>query len=400
MPFYRYKARNADGKTVEGVLEAENESALYRFLADDRKVLLSSAEVGQEKRTKEIRIRAAALGDFFRQLGTMLGSGVTIVRALQIILGDQSLGKEERTVYRELLQLIKVGCSLSDAMKETDAFPEFAVNLVRSAENSGNLERAAKRLASHYEKQRRLSAKVSKTFVYPIFLLVMVVVVVVALSLFILPMFDNLFATMEDLPVLTKIVMGFGSAIAGYWYVFLIGFFVLWLVLSLLLRIRSVRRELDELKLRLPFFGPLLRKIYTARFALTFSTLYASGVSILNALQIASATVGNLYIEQQFQSVISDVRTGQSLSVALDRVDGFSKKMISSIRVGEESGSLESMLDSMSDNLTFEADMAIDKMVALLEPLTILILALIVGVMVIGVMLPIINSYGSISAGF
>ena len=399
MPFYRYKARNADGKTVEGVLEAESESALYRFLADDRKVLLSSAEVGQEKRTKEIRIRAVALGDFFRQLGTMLGSGVTIVRALQIILGDQSLGKEERTVYRELLQLIKVGCSLSDAMKETDAFPEFAVNLVRSAENSGNLERAAKRLASHYEKQRRLSSKVSKTFIYPIFLIVMVVVVVVLLSLFILPMFDNLFATMEDLPVLTKIVMGFGRAISGYWYVFLVGFFVLWLVLSLLLRIRSVRRELDELKLRLPFFGALLRKIYTARFALTFSTMYASGVSILNALQIASATIGNLYIEQQFPAVISDVRTGQSLSVALDRVDGFSKKMISSIRVGEESGSLESMLDSMSDNLTFEADMAIDKMVALLEPLTILILALIVGVMVIGVMLPIINSYGSIGAG-
>ena len=399
MPFYRYKARNADGKTVEGVLEAESESALYRFLADDRKVLLSSAEIGQEKRTKEIRIRAAALGDFFRQLGTMLGSGVTIVRALQIILGDQSLGKEERTVYRELLQLIKVGCSLSDAMKETDAFPEFAVNLVHSAENSGNLERTAKRLASHYEKQRRLSAKVGKTFVYPIFLLVMVVVVVVALSLFILPMFDNLFATMEDLPVLTKIVMGFGRAVSGYWYVFLIGFFVLWLIFSLLLRIRSVRREIDELKLRLPFFGSLLRKIYTARFALTFSTMYASGVSILNALQIASTTIGNYYIEEQFPAVISDVRTGQSLSVALDRVDGFSKKMISSIRVGEESGSLESMLDSMSDNLTFEADMAIDKMVALLEPLTILILALIVGVMVIGVMLPIINSYGAIGAG-
>ena len=400
MPFYRYKARNADGKTVEGVLEAESESALYRFLADDRKVLLSSTEIGQEKRTKEIRIRAAALGDFFRQLGTMLGSGVTIVRALQIILGDQSLGKEERTVYRELLQLIKVGCSLSDAMKETDAFPEFAVNLVRSAENSGNLERAAKRLASHYEKQRRLSSKVSKTFIYPIFLIVMVVVVVVLLSLFILPMFDNLFATMEDLPVLTKIVMGFGRAVSGYWYVFLIGFFVLWLIFSLLLRIRSVRREIDELKLRLPFFGSLLRKIYTARFALTFSTMYASGVSILNALQIASTTIGNYYIEEQFPTVISDVRTGQSLSVALDRVDGFSKKMISSIRVGEESGSLESMLDSMSDNLTFEADMAIDKMVALLEPLTILILALIVGVMVIGVMLPIINSYGSIGAGF
>ena len=399
MPFYRYKARNADGKTVEGVLEAESESALYRFLADDRKVLLSSAEVGQEKRTKEIRIRAVALGDFFRQLGTMLGSGVTIVRALQIILGDQSLGKEERTVYRELLQLIKVGCSLSDAMKETDAFPEFAVNLVRSAENSGNLERAAKRLASHYEKQRRLSSKVSKTFIYPIFLIVMVVVVVVLLSLFILPMFDNLFATMEDLPVLTKIVMGFGRAISGYWYVFLVGFFVLWLIFSLLLRIRSVRREIDELKLRLPFFGSLLRKIYTARFALTFSTMYASGVSILNALQIASTTIGNYYIEEQFPTVISDVRTGQSLSVALDRVDGFSKKMISSIRVGEESGSLESMLDSMSDNLTFEADMAIDKMVALLEPLTILILALIVGVMVIGVMLPIITSYGSIGAG-
>ena len=400
MPFYRYKAQNADGKIVEGVLETESESALYRFLADDGRVLLSSHEIGEEKRSKEIRIRPAALSEFFRQLGTMLGSGVTIVRALQIILGDQSLKNEEKTVYREILQLIKVGCSLSDAMRDTDAFPEFAVNLVRSAENSGNLEKTAKRLSEHYEKQRRLSAKISKTFVYPIFLLVMVVVVIVALSLFILPMFADLFADLEELPLLTEIIMGIGGAIAGYWYLLLIGFFVLWLILSLIFRIPSVRLGIDRLKLRLPIFGKLMQKIYTARFALTFSTLYAAGVSILDALQIAATTVGNHYIEDQFPRVISDIRGGHSLSESLERVDGFSSKMISSIRVGEESGSLEAMLDSMSDNLTFEADMAIDKMVALLEPMTILILALIVGLMVIGVMLPIADSYGSVGAGF
>ena len=157
MPFYRYKAQNADGKIVEGVLETESESALYRFLADDGRVLLSSNEIGEEKRSKEIRIRPAALSEFFRQLGTMLGSGVTIVRALQIILGDQSLKNEEKTVYREILQLIKVGCSLSDAMRDTDAFPEFAVNLVRSAENSGNLEKTAKRLSTSEKRKITVS---------------------------------------------------------------------------------------------------------------------------------------------------------------------------------------------------------------------------------------------------
>jgi type IV pilus assembly protein PilC len=228
----------------------------------------------------------------------------------------------------------------------------------------------------------------------------MVVVVIVALSLFILPMFADLFADLEDLPLLTEIIMSVGGAIADYWYLILIGFFVLWLILSLVFRIQSVRLGIDRLKLRLPIFGKLLKKIYTARFSLTFSTLYAAGLSILDALQISATTVGNLYIENQFPRVISDIRNGQSLSGSLERIDGFSPKMISSIRVGEESGSLETMLDSMSDNLTFEADMAIDKMVALLEPLTILILALIVGLMVIGVMLPIADSYGSVGAGF
>ena len=172
---------------------------------------------------------------------------------------------------------------------------------------------------------------------------------------------------------------------------------------QLLLQIPKLRLAIDHLKLRLPLTGKLMRTIYTARFSRTLSSLYASGISILQALDIARTTVGNAYIAAQFDELLADVRNGNPLSAAVDKVDGYDKKLASVILVGEETGRLDQMLNAAADNFDYEAQQATDRLTALVEPLMIIIMALCVGVVMISVMLPLYNLYGYIdssSGGF
>ena len=154
---------------------------------------------------------------------------------------------------------------------------------------------------------------------------------------------------------------------------------------------------MDKLRIRLPVFGKLLKIIYTARFARTISSLYSSGIPIVQALQIGRKTIGNTYIDSQFDTAVAKVRTGGNLSDALDGIDGFTKKLTSAVKVGEETGSLDTMLNSIADSMEYESNMAIDKMVASLEPVLIVVMAIIVGFIMVSVLMPIYGSYDAIS---
>lgn len=171
---------------------------------------------------------------------------------------------------------------------------------------------------------------------------------------------------------------------------------LLWMFLS---RVPAIRLQIDRLKLKLPVVGKQNRTVATARFARTFSSLYNSGINAITALEIASNTIGNAYIQSQFDDVIDMVRTGHTLSEAFDTVDGFISKFVASVRVGEESGSLEDMLTSTADTLDFEAEQAMQRMVGYLEPAMIVLMAVIVGFVIIAVIVPIYNSYSTIGAG-
>lgn len=399
MPKYKYKAKNEMGKIVKGTMEVADEKALYQFLKSEGKYLISAVDTEGEKKSQG-KIKTKVLIDFCRQLGALLDAGVTLVRALNIIADEEGLDPRYKMIYHSILALIRQGIPLSEAMEQQgNAFPVLLISMIRSAEANGNIDQTSKRMANHYEKEQKLNGKVTSAMVYPIILSVLLVIVIIFVLTYMVPQFDDIFSTMETLPLPTVILLGISDGLKNHWIAVIIVIAVVVTMFRLLLRVPTVRLTRDMIKLKIPLVGKLLRRIYTARFARTLSSLYGSGLPIVTALQIGKSTIGNLYIESQFEAVIAKVRAGEALSASLSEIDGFIRKLASTILVGEETGSLDDMLDSTAESLDYEAEKALEKMVSLLEPLLIIIMGLVIGFVVVAVILPVYQSYSSIGQG-
>lgn len=395
MPNYKYTAAGSNGKKVRGVMTAPDETALYQRLREEGKYLTASKEVTGKRTSGKLKIVVVA--DFCRQLGTLLGAGVSLVRALSIIAAEESVKPKVRTIYEEMLRLIRQGVPLSEAMeRQAPAFPELLVGMLRSAEVSGNLDHTAKRMAVHYEKEHRINSKVRSAMVYPIILAVMMVAIVVFVVGYILPQFSDLFATMGELPWMTRVVMAFSDLVTNYWYLLILGLAVLVMLIRMVLKAPAVRLAFDKRKLKLPVVGKLLRTIYTARFARTLSSLYGSGVPIMSSLSTAADTVGNQYIVSQFGESVRLLQQGGSLTDALRRIDGFENKPASSIAIGEETGNLDEMLDVTADSYDYASEQAMNRLVTLLEPCMLILMGFMVGFIMLAILLPIFGSYNAI----
>lgn len=230
------------------------------------------------------------------------------------------------------------GSSLSAALEAQQVFPTLMLGMIRAGEGSGKLDQVAERLALHYEKAHQMNQQVKSALMYPMILAILAVAVVIVIVTFVLPQFSDLFSTMDSLPGVTLALMAFSGFMVTKWYLMILGVAAVVMVIRSLLRIPAVRLEMDRRKLKMPVFGPLNQVICTARFARTISSLYSSGLPIVTALQTARDTIGNAYIVSQFDDVLVQVRSGVSLSAALETVDGFQRKLCSSIAVGEETG--------------------------------------------------------------
>ena len=393
MPEYRYLARNAQGKKIRGSQTAQDESALYRQLQEQGLFLLQCSEQAG-KTARSYRLTLPELSDFCQQLGTLLGSSVPLVRALTVLADNEGFAPRVRKVCQRLLAELRQGSSFSAAMEQLGScFPPLMVNMFRALEGAGNLAATAMRMAVHYAKEHKTNQKVKSALTYPIVVLVMAVLVVVFVMVFVIPSFADLFAQMGTLPLPTRMIMALSNAVRNQWMYLLIGLVCLVLIAKALKQFPSVQIWIDRCKLKLPFFGSLNSTVYTARFARTLSSLYTSGMPVLQALQVSRSTIGNAYIDAQFDLLIEQVRRGVPLSAALDSIDGLRKKLSASVQVGGESGSLETMLGAIAEGRDYEADRAMQKMISLLEPLMLVVMALVVGFIVIAVMLPIFNSY-------
>ena len=389
---FRYTAKDIDGRTVRGTMEAADYDALYAQLLEQGLYPQRVTGRGADRRPRTLRPQE--LSDLCRQLSTLLASGVSLVRALTIISQDEGISAGLRRVYESVLSEVRKGSSLSDALEAQQVFPTLMLGMVRAGEGSGRLDRVAERLAVHYEKAHQMNQQVKSALMYPMILAVLSVAVVIVT--FVLPQFSDLFSTMDSLPAVTLALMAFSDFMVTKWYLLLLGLAALAAALRAVLRVPSVRLALDRGKLKMPVFGKLHRIICTARFARTISSLYASGLPIITALQTARDTIGNAYIVSQFDAVLAQVRSGVSLSAALESVDGFQRKLCSSIAVGEETGQLDSMLDSIADSMEYDAQQASRRMMTILEPMLIVLMAFVVGFIIIAVMSPIIGSYSAI----
>ena len=394
MARFKYVAKDMSGKVHKGTVEAASENALTQQLREENLYLVEAKDLNGAKKHK--KLKAKQLSAFCRELSTLLASGVTLVRALDIISEQEGINKDERDIYKDVLQDLKRGISLSDAMESKECFPELMIGMIRSGEGSGNLDLVTQRLSVQYEKDYKLTQQVKSAMTYPCILLVLCVVIVILIVTFILPQFQSLFDQMESLPMITNILIAVSNFLVQKWYIALLAVAVIVALIRIIVGIPSVRRGVDWLKVHMWGFGKLFKVVYTARFARTLSSLYSSGMPLVSAVGVAAKTIGNGYVESQFDEVITMVRSGVPLSQGLREVDGLLKKLSSTILVGEESGRLDVMLDSIAETLESDAEQATKRMVTLLEPILIIFMALIVGCIMIGVMLPIYQSYSAI----
>lgn len=394
MARFRYTAKDMSGKMHRGTMEVPTENVLIQQLKEQNLFLVEAKNLTDAKGYQ--KLKAKQLAAFCKELSTLLASGVSLVRALDIISDQEGIPPKEKEVYQAVLMDLRKGISLSEAMETKKCFPDLMIGMLRAGEGSGNLDQVTDRLATQYEKDYKLTQQVKSAMTYPCILLVMCVAIVILIVTFILPQFQSLFDQMDSLPVITNILIASSDFLVHKWYLALLAVFTIVMIIRLLAAIPAVRRQLDYRKVHMPIFGKLFKVVYTARFARTLSSLYSSGMPIATAIGIAGNTIDNSYIEEQFEQVVTKVRSGVPLSQALRDVDGLQKKLSSTILVGEESGRLDVMLDSIAATMEEDAEAATKRMVTLLEPILIVFMAVIVGCIMIGVMLPIYQSYSAI----
>ncbi len=337
------------------------------------------------------KLNADVLSEFCRQIGALTKAGIPVVKAMEIL----KMSEENRRIsnlYGTLEEKIKSGCSIGDSMEEIGVFPDLTIKMFRAAEISGQLDQMASRLAEHYRKEHRLKNQIKTATLYPKLVCIMAVGIVLFIFLGIMPMVESLFVD-TDLPVLTQVLMYISKWLKESWYLaaaVLVCALIIW---KILFTTDRVERAWNRFCIHTPLIGKQLSILYTARFARSQSELYASGVSMVEGLKIAAGTMDSSYLEAQFEGVVRDVKNGDPLSLAIARVDGFDKKIAMIIRVGEETGELDAMLDSIAEGYEYEAEMAINRMVSMIEPAMILVIGLVVLLILLGIMKPMWTMY-------
>lgn len=396
MAIYKYVAKDLTSKIIRGKAEVNNRTELVAFLRSQDLYLVRYKEVIEEEKTKKLSL--PELSAFSREIGTMMESGISLIRTMSIMAQGNDVKPKTKEIYKDMYVKLQQGMTLSTAMQaQGKAFPELMINMYRAGETSGQMGKTAMIMAKQYEKDFKLQNTVKTAMTYPMILVVVSVMVIIIIFSFVLPEFFTTFETMNvEMPFLTDAMMSISKSLQTYWYMYLLAVLITIGIISTLLRIESVRYKVDKMKLKgIKKVGNLLSIIYTARFSRTLCSLYSSGMTIINSLMIIRKTVNNTYIEKQFDKVIRDVRNGTTLSQAISQIDGFQPKLANSIYVGEESGKLDDMLEQLAEDYDYQAEQATQKMITLLEPILIVVLGFFILLVLLSVFMPIFQMYSS-----
>ncbi|MDF2592893.1 MAG: type secretion system protein [Clostridia bacterium] len=391
MQTYKYKAVTNTGSTVTGVLSGENKEEIIKSLRSKNQfpVLVEALQqsrnldIGQMKR---IKIKDIAL--FCRQLYTMLNAGVTLINCLDI-LKMQTENKKLQGIIGKLHQDVQKGMTFSQALRESNAFPELLINMVMAGEVSGNLDTIMSRLAVHFEKENHIRNKIKGALVYPIFIAVLTTLVVIFLLTFVLPTFISMFeGSGVEVPALTRGLVSTSEFIRKFWYIVLGIIIGVSYSISNLVRTENGKLAIDRALMRIPVVKGTIQKMYTSRFTRTLSTLMASGIPLIQALESVAKVVNNKPVEKALVSTIDDVRKGINLSIPIKNTNLFPPMVYYMISIGEESGSIDDLLERTAQFYDEELDESIKKMMGLIEPTMIVFMAVIVGLIVVSIALP------------
>ena len=385
MKSYSYVARDARGKEVKGKANAENEQEFLEKMKE-RGVYVSDYKEDDSTNSKSIyKFNTKELSFCCRQLSAMLTSGLTLVKAIDILTKEQENDKA-KAIWQDIYENVQKGESFSSTLEmHSGSFPDFLISMVGAGETSGSLDVIMTRMSDHYSKENKLKNTIKGAMIYPIILLVLCIVIVIFLFTFIMPTFIGMYEDPDQMPALTKVMAAFSDFLRYRWYILVIIVAAAVFGIRYALKVPDLRLKMDRLLIKGPGFGPLVTKIYTGRFSRTLSSLYSSGIPMVECLQRASAVLGNSYIDQKFEDVVDEVKQGESLSAAITRTEVFEPMFCSVIYVGEESGALDSILEKTSDYYEEESDSAVQRLVSMTEPILLIFMGLIIGLVVVGI---------------
>lgn len=395
---YDYRGRDGAGKLVKGRLDASSEGAVVQRLRGMgvSPIAITEAKAGTGLQT-EIKIpgfeKGVGLKDLAimsRQASTMLSSGLSLLRALSI-LSDQTENKKLKDILGKVRDDVERGVSFSDAVAKYPVdFPPIMINMIRAGETGGFLDQAMDSIATNFEKEHKLRATIKSAMTYPVVVLVMSLVAVVIMLVFIVPIFQKMFSSLGgQLPLPTMMLVYASHAMVYVGPVLAVAIVVFWFWWRANKNTDRVRAVIDPIKLRLPVFGQLNRKIVIARFARNLSDMIGAGVPILQALEIAGEVSNNFVVEKAIQRVSESVRKGESIAVPLARESVFPTMVSQMVAVGEDAGSLEIMLEKISAFYDSEVESTTEALTSLIEPLLIAFLGVVVGGMIVALYLPI-----------
>lgn len=394
MKKFSYQATDINGKTVRGQEMAEDYQDLQQKLKERNLYVTRYRDMGANDAVDvKYKFKTKEVSFISRQLASMTSAGLSLVRALYI-LQEQQENKKAKAVLLDIYEEVQKGKSFSEVLEaKPGVFPDLFVSMVAAGESSGTLDQILVRVSDHFANANKTNNKIKSAMVYPIILLILALAVVVLMFTMILPTFASMMAP-EDMSPLSRGMMAFSDSLINYWYIYVIVILALIFAFWFCKRVPAIKLKMDELVLKIPKVGKLLATIYTGRFARNMSNLYAAGLQMVDCIQKSVQVLGNTYINKKFEEVIDNIKLGESMSKAVEKTGIFEGMFTSIIYVGEESGTLDTILSKAADYYEEEGDTAISKLVGMLEPVMIIIMGVAIG-LVLAAIFPML--YGGIT---
>ena len=398
---FKYRAKDkASGKIVKGNIQAEDEQTAGRLLIEQGYIPEHLTEEGMGIFDSQSRVTNKDRITFTRQLATLIGAGLPLAASLRTVI-DQTQGRKMKTIAEEILINVESGKSLYESFAaHQDVFNGVYLALIKAGEASGTLDLALKRLADQEEKDAAMMSKIRSALVYPAIILVVIIAVLVFMMTSVVPQVRSLYEDMgETIPGLTKFLVDISEFFNNFWWLILI--IVAVVVAGLVFAVKRTpagRKAMDTFKIRVPIFGGLFRKLYVSRFARTAEMMLATGVPMLDSVTIAIDAVNNVVVEEEYRKALEPIKGGKSLSSALkDR--GYMLPLVPQMAsIGEESGKIDEMLGKAAQVYENELDEQINGISTMVEPILMVIMAGLIGLVIGGTLLPIYSLVNSVSA--
>lgn len=400
MPEFSYIAVTTGGQKKKGKVEAQDADKVSNLLKAEGLIPVKIKKAGILTRDINLsfdkKVKVKELAVFCRQIGSILDAGVTIVESLEM-LTEQMENKTFAKAISDTRAEVEKGDTLAEAMrKHEDVFPSLLINMVEAGEASGNLDKSFSRMAVHFEKSSKIQAMVKKAMIYPIMLFCVALVAVVVMSVLVVPKFAKMFADLgSDLPFLTRMVMGFSDFLIYRWYIVLGTVAILALIYHFFAKSDKGKHILAALAIKLPIFGVFTVKNASASLARTLGTLISSGLPLASGLDITARSINNLLFKEALEEAKTQIQQGTPLWEPIKKANLFPFMVSQMIKIGEESGNLEGMLEKTAEYYEEEVEQASQNLTAMMEPMIIVIMGGLVAILVLAMYLPMIQMYGS-----